>query len=262
MSIKIETPPVLSGASEAQLKQVYGYLYRLSESLNVALSDLSSGGADTGYQLRNGRSINDGGNDGIIFDKELGDSYKALRSLIINTAQIIRSEMDVIEYNLNQSYEAISRDYGTFAENFEKNVIETAKETISTYGYDSQLSTLKEQAAGFSDYIIHTEGFIKEGFIDEDELGVPILGIAIGQGLTSVKVTKDGKEYEKFDGAQNCAFYTANKLSFRVNGQEVAYMSNSKLHIKDMDVSGKVTLGPWELTTNNGFTIKWIGGVS
>ena len=37
---KIETPPALTGEVEQQLKQIYSYLFRLSEALNVALDNL------------------------------------------------------------------------------------------------------------------------------------------------------------------------------------------------------------------------------
>lgn len=250
MSIKIETPPVLSGAADAQLRQVYAYLYRLSEHLNVALQEVGSGSAAPAPQPAAAAPI----------VNTAAKSYDELRALVVNTAEIIRSEMDVLENRLQADYEAVSSQWGTFRETIDTTVTETAREVVREYDYDSTIETLQQQAAGFEAYRVSSEGFIRQGFIEYDSSGVPILGIAIGQGLKGTTVTIDGVEYEQFDRVQSCAFYTAEKVSFRINGQEVAYVSNRKLYIGDMEVTGAVTLNHWLLTSANGFVIKWIGG--
>ena len=230
MKLKIETPPILSGTAEQQLKVVYSYLFRMSENLNVALSDLDGGGGAYGAGSMSYRSVNDGTqpNGGL---ESAAKAYNELRALIGNTAEIIRSEMDLIEVQLNSEYSALSSQWGTFSGEFER-------------------------------YKVETSGYIKSGFIDYDEYGVPIIGVAIGQNLKSVTVTMpDGSTLEQIDSTQNCAFYTADRLYFRVNGQEIAYLSNSKLYIRNAEITGKVVLGgKWELSSHNGFTIKWIGG--
>lgn len=253
MSIKIETPPVLTGSADARLRQVYAYLYRLSEHLNVALQEVggASGAVDT-----SARPIGAAHDNGAAVAK----TYNELRALVVNTAEIIRSEMDTLETRLQADYEAVSSRWGTFRETIDTTITETAREVVREYDYDSTLETLRQQAAGFEAYRVSSEGFIRQGFIDYDSSGVPILGIAIGQGLKGTKVTIDGVEYEQFDSVQSCAFYTAEKVSFRINGQEVAYVSNRKLYIGDMQVTGAVTLNNWLLTSAGGFVIKWIGG--
>ena len=52
----------------------------------------------------------------------------------------------------------------------------------------------------------------------------------------------------------------ADRVSFRVNGTEVAYVSNRKLYIHDVEITGDVILGSWHLSTGSGFALKWIGG--
>lgn len=251
MSIKIETPPVLSGAADAQLRQVYAYLYRLSEHLNVALQEVSGVSAAAVPVVPSAAASP---------SATAAKTYDELRALVVNTAEIIRSEMDVLEQSLQADYEAISSRWGTFRENIETTITETAREVVREYDYDSTLETLQQQAAGFEAYRLRSEGFIRQGFIEYDSSGVPVLGIAIGQGLKGTAVTIDGVEYQQFDSVQSCAFYTAEKVSFRINGQEVAYVSNRKLYIGDMEVTGAVTLNHWLLTSANGFVIKWIGG--
>lgn len=255
MAIKIETPPTFNGEPENRLKQVIAYLFRLSENLNVALNNLTYadiGGAATDANATGGSSSGGAGR---------GDAYEELRELIINTAGLVRAEEQRLEQEFTSRYEAISTDWGTFQENISNSIETTARGVVNSYGYDSLIATLQEEAAGFSEYQIHTEGFIRQGFIDTDSEGVPILGIAIGQNLTSTEVTIGGEKYQQFDDAQSCAFYTADRVSFRINGQEVAYISNRKLYIGDAEINNSMTFGgKWLVTHGTGFTIRWIGG--
>ena len=255
MAVKVETPPALTGEAEQQLRQVYSYLFRLSENLNVALNNLSGEGYASAVGIAGG-AVNDG--SGSNSDNGYSSEYAELRSLIINTAQIVRNEMDILETELESNYEAISAEWGAYQENVKSTITATANEVIQELEYDSRIESLE---ASFSEYKIHAEGYIKSGFVEYDENNVPIIGIAIGQGLTTTTVTVDGVEYEEIDPSQSCAFYTAEKVSFRVNGQEVAYVSNSKLYIRDVEIAGSIVLSSkWMITTTSGFKIKWIGG--
>lgn len=46
--IRLDSPPVLRGTTEEQLQQLYRYLFRLTETLNIILRDLEMQGADDG----------------------------------------------------------------------------------------------------------------------------------------------------------------------------------------------------------------------
>ena len=51
------------------------------------------------------------------------------------------------------------------------------------------------------------------------------------------------------------------KVSFRIGGNEVAYVSNRRLYILDAEVTGSITLGDWLLSHGAaGLTIRNIGG--
>ena len=245
MGMKIETPPVFTGA-DVGLQQVYAYLYRLSEHLNLALAELSETGRTESVQSVPTAAA-----------YAQTQSANELRGLVVNTAAIIRKEMDALETALHGEYEAISEEWGSFAESIDTKITETAREVVREYDYDSRLDALQAQAAGFGAYQVRTEGFIRQGFVEYDDRGVPI-----GQNLSGNVVTVDGVDYEQFDKGQSCAFYTAEKVSFRINGQEVAYVSNRKLYIREAEITtGTVTLGgQWQLTTGKGFAVKWVGG--
>ena len=255
MAVKIESPPVLSGQSETQIKELSSYLFRLAEMLNVALNNLD----ENNFSSATDTSSSKAGKSPQSID--VTTSYNELRGLISNTAQIVNVEIEKMKTELEQQYVAMSNDWGTFQENISSTIEATAESVVQSYNYDSELQALNEQAAGFSAYKISTEGYIRQGFIDRDENNVPIVGIAIGQGLKSTAVTINGTEYQQIDSTASCAFYTATKVSFRINGQEVAYVSNRKLYIGDVEITGSVVLGSkWQISTNSGLTIKWIGG--
>lgn len=256
MGIKVETPPALRGQPENQIKEISSYLYRLSEMLNIALNNLNQNNFSSAMEVSTSKASHsqEQGIDTVV-------SYNELRGLISNTAQIVNVETEKLRTELEQQYVAISDDWGTFQENISSTIETTAESIVESYNYDSELQALHEEAAGFSAYKISTEGYIRRGFIDRDENNVPVVGIAIGQGLTSTTVTVDGVEYQQIDSTASCAFYTATKVSFRINGQEVAYISNRKLYIGDVEITGSVVLGSkWMISTTNGLTIKWIGG--
>ena len=101
----MELPPALSGSSEQQLRQMYGYLFRMAEQLNVAMDSLNGFGgssvpnavaAATGAATRGESS----GKEQSVRDE--------LQSLIVNTAEIINSRMDTLETVLRGDYEAVS----------------------------------------------------------------------------------------------------------------------------------------------------------
>ena len=254
--IKVETPPALRGQPETQIKEISSYLFRLSEMLNVALNNLNQNNFSSAVDVSSSKTAQVQG-QGIDFVT----SYNELRGLISNTAQIVNVEIKKLQTELEQQYVAVSDDWGTFQENISSTIEATAESVVQSYNYDSELQSLHEQASGFSAYKISTEGYIRQGFVERDENNIPIVGIAIGQGLKSTAVTVNGIEYQQIDSTASCAFYTATKVSFRINGQEVAYVSNRKLYIGDVEITGSVVLGSkWSISTNNGLTIKWIGG--
>ena len=244
-----ELPPRFQGPAESQAQQIHSYLYRLVEALNLAdnvVNELSTKQIIAAVS-KSGTGV-----------MPNADTIEQAKALINATAK----ELNNAYLGLNGNLEQLQSSFGIYEANLVSTIEETASGVISTYGFESSISELEEKAVGFSEYRMQTEGFIKQGFVATDDAGMPIVGIAIGQGLTSQKVVIDGHEYEQLDASQSCAFYTANKVSFRVNGQEVAYVSNRKLYIGDAEITGNVVFGgKWYLSTaGGGLSLKWIGG--
>lgn len=221
----------------------YSYLYRLSEQLNIAAQQLQQ-------QELLPQAVSQA-------QQETARSARELKALIASASQTVRREMEQAEQRLTGSVTAVSQEFGSFRENFSANLTATAEGILQQYGYDARLEALDQQAAGFASYRAESRGYIRQGFVEYDSQGVPIVGIAIGQNLRSATV--DG--LEKLDPSQSCAFYTADKVSFRIGGNEVAYVSNRRLYIVDAQITGSLTVGDWLMThDNSGLTLQWIGG--
>lgn len=253
----ISQPPILSGSDRQQLVQIRQYLYQMSRDLNLALNNL------TEDNFVNGVIPAPEGQDGGSSEQEkqeIKQKLSSLKSLIIKTADIVHAEMDMLEANLASTYVAQSA-FGTFSEEINAQLAATAESVQQSIDYQAELTdSLHGVSEAFDRYVIETGGYIKQGIIGYED-AVPIIGIAIGQ---DIKVTgtdsKDGEEYEIIDTSSNMSVWTPDKLSFYVYGQEAAYVSNGAFYVADMYVLSRLFLNNWQISTNRGLTIKWIGG--
>lgn len=247
----IASPPMLTGGPVQQVMQMRTYLYQLAERLNIALVELDKKADIAVVQTQSAIKTS---------ERETSGGYAALRDLIIKTADTVSITRDEINQTLQSEYVAKS-DYGTYYEQIESNVKQTAESVLTQYNFDSRIEDVNNELDDLSNWTAHVEGYIRQGIIGEDEFGLPIIGIAIGQNLRSLgKQTVNGVEYDILDDTQSCAFYTSTGISFRLGGKEVAYLTNEREFITDLVVGGTLTLGEWQISDSNGFTIKWIGG--
>lgn len=261
MMTTISQPPILSGTEKQQLVQIRQYLYQVSRDINVALHNLTDANFATAvYTPRTSES-----NSTEQEKQEMKQKLSALKSLIIKTADVVYSEMDKLEADLEGKYLAIS-DFGTYVEETKHSIIATSTSLEQQIEYlgvlTDELGLVSDQ---FKNYMINTSGYIKQGIVKYDGV-IPIIGIAIGQDIkfsaTKDPVVIDGKEYEFIDTSSNMSIWTPNKLSFYINNREVAYVSNGVFYTPVLGVSTQLDLGvnKWSITTAEGLTIKWIGG--
>ena len=82
--------------------------------------------------------------------------------------------------------------------------------------------------------LIEVNAHIKTGILYYDDDGVPVYGLEVGQ-----RTEIDGEEvFNKY------ARFTSNKLSFYdQNDNEVAYISDRKLYITHIEVTGSYAIG-------------------
>lgn len=249
MSGNIRYPNITAQDQAGRLLQVQSYLHQLVDQLNFSLQAIESGtnAMSTGGSAAASAAQTEA-------EKKLLDSVSNLKSLIIKSANTVRSEMDVLETKLQSTYVAYS-DFGTFLEDIESSITATASGLNQTIAYYAELNS-----AELEQYRLETEGYIRQGIIGFNG-AVPIIGIAIGQDISVTTVEVDGQEYDMIDTSSNMAVWTSEKLSFYVYGVEVAYFSNGALYAGDIIVNGNLFLAEnkWEISHTNGLIIKWVG---
>lgn len=251
------TPPLLRGTEKEQLAQLRDYLFQLQRQLGTALTAVEQGEVS----VEAAQKIASRGSDGTAATQEaLSQQAASLKSLIVKTADLVYQEMDRITAELHSDYVAQS-DFGTYQESVNTQFAATAESVTQQISYASEIAAAANAATSdaLQSYIVNTNGFIRQGIIRYDG-AVPIIGIAIGQDIqTTGTGTKDGREYPVIDTGSAMSTFTAEKLSFYLNGAEVAYVSNNRLFITDAEVTGSLRMGDWEINRSNGFSIKWIG---
>lgn len=247
--LNIMQPPALQGDEQAQLTQMYRYLFRLSEQLNAAAVSLDTQASKASEAIAKAAGIDPAA-------AKTDNSFTPLIALVVKTADTVHAQMDKIVTKLAAQYVARS-EWGIYTEEISREIEETARNTVESFIYDAKLESLTPEEVNAFD--THLEGFIARGIIGFEDDGItPIIGIAIGRNLLKRKETMNGQTYELIDTTQNMATYTADKLSFWINGVEVAYMSNAELVITRAIISDSIVLGDWEIAVNaaDGMTVQ------
>ena len=241
MQTYIPQPPSLKGDERAQLEQMYRYLYKMSEQLNTALAV-----TDKEYQIVvQKRSGSAPGSDSPI-TPQLDAQYRELRSLIIKTADIVNQQMDKTIKQLNGKFEAISSEWGTFEQNIERKIVETAEATIDSFDYSEKIHGIEKTVLdGVTSYAIESLGYIKRGIIGFDDENFPIYGIAVGTELKEKTVEKDGKTYQQIDTTKRIATYTSDAITFWRNDVAIARFSGDELYVTRAEITQQIRLGDW-----------------
>ena len=253
--MSLNTLPMPPGGID---RATYDYLYRVTEQLNLALSNLS---AENFASDSTARQVLSGGMSGEQ-KKTLESGLGNLKSLIIKTADAVQAEMQVLETSLESKYVAVS-DFGAYQEDIAARLTATAASIEQAISYYAALSdALGGVSDEFDAYTVEVQGYIRQGIIGYED-AVPVIGIAIGRDLTvtGAQETVDGKTYDVIDTSSNMSVWTPDKLGFYINGTEAAYFSNGALYVGTVIVQTKLVLGQnkWQIDHANGFAVKWIG---
>ena len=243
MSVNLRLPNIDGKTDAAQLTQVQSYLYQLVEQLNYALSTIEGGGGS-------GKVLYTSGAAGAVEESaknEANATFNSIKSLIIKSADIINAYYEAINKRLSGSYLAVS-DFGTYKE-------ETTQDIIANSKGISQLFTNVQEIITDIDNLEHrlieVDAHINSGILYYDEQGVPIYGIEVGQ-----RTEIDGVEvFNKY------ARFTSDRLSFYdQNDNEVAYISDKKLYITHIEVTGSYTISGFVDTVlaDGSVVTKWM----
>lgn len=232
--------------------EVYSYLFQMVQLLNLSVESISAG---TVVQTWSSKGTSSEGT-------ESDNSYDELKSLIIKTADNVSKEIVRMDSFVRENYVAQS-EFGVYTQELSRELEDETPEAITQYYsfYSNLQANIDGVLKALEDYTVSTEGYIRTGIVAYDENGVPLLGVAVGQNLTSTTTDiVDGQEFPVVEEKNFRAVFTAQELSFYQDRERVAYLSNNKLYITNSTVLENLQIGEWAVSSTNGLAFKWIGG--
>lgn len=218
-NVFFDNPPILNGQEKQQLQQLYAYLNTMSEKLNQALMSISIEQMSPEIQV----TIENAAGT----QKQISGEKEALKSLIIKTAEIVRTEMDEIRTELHSEVEAVSTQYGNYTQQIDNQITATATGVLQQYSILERIQGLEGASSEFEH---NFNSYIYMGILDQN---TGKTGIAIGDGLT----------FEGGNIGNKMATFTDDRLSFYQNNVEVAYFSNSVFVIDNGEVRRTMRMG-------------------
>ena len=224
MSFEFRLPNITAPTAEGQVAQISSYFVQLIEQLNFALNSIdsmASKGGDTSNQS--------GGTSSGNAETNAQNTFSEIKSLIIKSADIVNAYYEEFKKRFDGLYVAES-EFGTFEEKTKQDIIANSTSIESLYG---NIQKITDEIGNIKTELDVT-AYIKSGEIDENPDGTPVFGIEIGQ----TNEVNGEKVFDKF------ARFTADRLSFYdQNGHEVAYISDRKLYISNVEVTASYKIG-------------------
>ena len=233
-NVFFETPPALQGDGQAQLRQLYGYLYAMSEKLNAAMIEVDAQARQEIQRTATGQAA------------QQAENFGTLKSMIIKTAEIVRTEMQEISTQLHGETEAISADIGTLMQEMDATIRATAEGVLQDYHFSEVVTDTQTNTF----YRTQTNQYIFTGKISDDPV---TYGIAIGEGVTAYD--NDGNPY--LNQNAKVATFSMDKLAFWQGTVQLAYFSSGKFYITNGEITNTLQIGNyvWKVMADNSMVL-------
>jgi len=242
--IDIRTPKITATNETERLGQIQSYLYQLAQQLQWAFNtiDASAGGGSVPNAVP--------GAPASAKAADSGKTFAEIKDLIIKSADIVNAYYTQTNKRLAGQYVAQS-DFGKYSEKTAQDIVENSTSINQIFTNLRETSDLVETLYASS---VNTNAYIKTGLLYEDEHGVPVYGLEVGQ----TNDVNGENVFTKF------ARFRSDRLSFYDrNDTEVAYVSDYKLYITNAEITGSLRLADrFKIYYNNGLAFQWIGGSS
>ena len=162
MNTKFMAPPILQGDSQRQIASIRDYLVAMSRTLTTAFNNIDASNFADGSEAQ--KIVSGAGSDST--RAEFSSQLESLKSLIVNTADIIQSEVDQISANLSSNYVAVS-DFGTYQQTVTGQFTQTAENLTANYNAIASLeTTVASNGAAFNKYVKNTQASIVIGILE------------------------------------------------------------------------------------------------
>lgn len=250
MGIELRMPKITAPTEREQLVQIKSYLYQLTEQLQWALNNVSTSSAPsyvvtqkiTSPSSSQVATLSDGGG----FDAEI--AFDDLKPLIIKSADIVQAYYEEISTRISGLYVAES-DFGTFTEQTTQEIIQSSTDIEQLF---TNIQQIGADIENLNFTLAEVNAHINSGILYYDDDGIPVYGLEIGQ-----ETTVDGeKVFNKY------ARFTSDRLSFYdQNDSEVAYISDYKLYIRNVEITSSFKIGGFVDTVRSSGDVvtKWVG---
>lgn len=239
MAFDLRYPNITGATPQEQLQQMKSFLYQTVEQLNYAIGTLEKDSKSIVEQIRDTSSLTD-------TPEKAQNTFNSIKSLIIKSADIVEVYSEEIKKRLKGEYVAVS-DFGTYQEST------TGDLAVNSYGIEQNYKNVQKITSDLlevSETLISVTANIKTGLLYTDDNGVPRYGLEIGERA----------EIDGVETFNQYARFISDRLSFYdQNGFEVAYISNYKLYIANVEITGNLKLGGYLYDTSNGIAHKWVG---
>lgn len=239
MGIELRLPQINGKTDREQLAQIKSYLYQMAQQLQWALSNVGTSSGNVVQQASGGTVV-------LPAEASAQTTFNAIKSMIIKSADIVNAYYEEISRRLDGEYVARS-NFGTYSERTSQEINEnsTGIERLFT-----NVQKISSDLDSLTYTLVEVEAHTHSGLLYYGEDGAPVYGFEIGQ-----RNKVDGVEvFNKY------ARFTSDRLSFYDhNDMEVAYISDYKLYITHVEVTGTAKFGAFLLDTTAGFRLKYAG---
>lgn len=247
MSVDIRFPKITATDEAGKLNQLQSYMHQLVEQLNWALNNIDSVSGQPSTKASTEASA--ASKDDPI------STFNSVKGLIIKSADIVKAYYEEIDNLLKLSGEYVAEatfpdGSATFVENTSTTVNANSKDIKQIF---TDVQGITSSIEAVENTLIEVNAHIKTGLLYYDEDGVPVYGLEVGQ-RTEVDSEEVFNKYARF---------TANKLSFYdQNDNEVAYISDYKLYITHVEITGSLTQGGFvdAVNVDGSIVSRWVGG--
>lgn len=222
MIIDFRFPNITAKDEAGQLRQMQSYMIQLVEQLNYAMKMVGEAPSTTVDKVSNATAV-------VSEEAKAQASFNSIKSLIIKSADIVNAYYEAINARLQGLYVAES-DFGIYTEATDSKI--EANSTSIEQHYENIQKILTDIEL-LESSLIEVNAHIKSGLLYYGEDGAPVYGLEIGQ-----RTEIDGVEtFNKY------AQFTSDKLAFYdSNDNEVAYISDKKLYITHVEITGSFSL--------------------
>ena len=165
------------------------------------------------------------------------------------------NEIFEVEQNLSKNISDAKTDLTSSINNTKEALIgniDDAKEALEESIQDTE-KKLQDEIDSVTAILVDVQAYIKSGLLYYDSNGIPVYGVEVGQ-------TNEVNGQEIFN---KYARFSSDRLAFfDQNGTEVAYISDRKLFISNVEITVSFKLGGFMDTvmSNKSVVTKWVGG--